>query len=295
VDRRGPAAQQEEPLIVDFRISVPDRFDEKDEVVASPDDMLRYEELYGVESRKNVTLASLVQQMDEHGIDQGVLHAEYEWGEPAEWNRRVAEALRRYPGRFIGIGTVDPSDGAMAVAEARRCFEDYGFRGINLQPCVSHVSAVDRRSYLVYATVLQYDGVVTIHTGVNFFRRAPISLGRPADICVVACDLPELRIVACHGGWPWTAELAAVAWKHPNVYFEFGAIAPKYVTREGTGWEVLWNLSRNQLAKQVMFGTDWPMLDYGDTLGDLAAAGVTADSRPGFFADNAIRLLGLSE
>ncbi len=282
------------PRVVDFRISVPHRLDDATPAARMPDEMARYEELYGVEGRQNLTLDALLAEMDEHGVELGVLHAEFEWGDPAEWNATVAEAVRRHPTRFVGIGSVDPADGAAAVTEARRCFEDYGFRGINLQPCVSHVPATDRRSYLVYATALAYDAIVTLHTGVNFFRRSPISLGRPLDVCEVACDLPELRIVACHGGWPWTAEMAAVAWKHPNVYVEFGAIAPKYVAREGTGWEPLWNLAHNQLRRQTMFGTDWPMLHYERAFRELADAGVTPDTHAAFFGANALELLGLA-
>jgi predicted TIM-barrel fold metal-dependent hydrolase len=41
----------------------------------------------------------------------------------------------------------------------------------------------------------------------------------------IACDFPDLTLI-CHHGWPWPHEAAAVAWKHKNVYLEFGAIAP---------------------------------------------------------------------
>jgi predicted TIM-barrel fold metal-dependent hydrolase len=281
--------------VIDFRISVPHRLDESDDRITPPGEMARYEELYSIEALQNMPLTALVEEMDRSGVDLGVLHAEYEWGSPQEWNATVARALRRHPDRFIGIGTVDPADGARAAYEARRCFEDYGFRGINLQACVSRIPATDRRSYLIYSTVLHYDGVVTVHTGVNFFRTSPISLGRPVDVCEIACDLPELRIVCCHGGWPWTAEMAAVVWKHPNVYVEFGAIAPKYVARQGTGWEPLWNLAHNQLAERTMFGTDWPLLRYDRALAELADAGVTPESQPRFFADNARAVLGLED
>src|SRR5205823_4269347 len=139
--RRAPLRGLVVPEVIDFRISVPHRFDEGDAPARSPEEMARYEDLYAVEARQNIPLSELVEEMDANGIDRGVLHAEYEWGDPVEWNARVAEALRRHPNRFVGIGSVDPADGAAAVHEARRCFEEYGFRGINLQPCVSHVSA----------------------------------------------------------------------------------------------------------------------------------------------------------
>ena len=39
--------------------------------------------------------------------------------------------------------------------------------------------------------------------------------------------------------WPWVTEMVAVAWKHPNVYIEIGAVSPKYIGTPGTGWEPL--------------------------------------------------------
>jgi predicted TIM-barrel fold metal-dependent hydrolase len=279
--------------VVDFRIQVPWRMSETDPPLRTSAEDGQYGELYAMESLYKKTLDDLLTEMEATGVDMGVLHAEYAHGEPEEWNSRVVDAIKRYPEKFIGIGTVDPARGPRAVHEARRCLEDYGFRGINMQPCVSRVPATDPKSYLIYSVALEYGATVTLHTGVNFFRSAPISLGRPADICRVACDLPDLRIVACHGGWPWTAEMAAVAWKHPNVYVEFGAVAPKYVTRPGTGWEVLWGLAHNQLGKQTMFGTDWPLLGYDRALREFEVAGVTPETHRDFFARNCFSALGL--
>lgn len=278
----------------DFRIGVPFRLSPQDPPVETTEKFRRYNELYGVQDQFNLTMDDLLSEMDAAGIERAALHAEYVYGEPEEWNRKTADAVRRHPDRFVGIGTVNPQESRTAVSEAKRCFEEYGFRGINLQPCVSGVPANDRRAYLIYAIVLDHDGIVTTHTGINFFLQSPIELGRPSHLCEVACDLPDLKIVACHGGWPWTAELAAVAWKHANVYVEFGAIAPKYLMRGDTGYEALWGLAKSQLKDRVMFGTDWPTISLGRVIDEFAANGMTPASHPGFFHQNAERLLGLS-
>ena len=54
------------------------------------------------------------------------------------------------------------------------------------------------------------------------------SYARPVLVDDVACDLPELKFVASHTGWPWVEELIAAAWKHPNVYIGTAAHMPKY-------------------------------------------------------------------
>jgi predicted TIM-barrel fold metal-dependent hydrolase len=279
--------------IIDFRIGVPYRATSSDPPVEITGKLARYDDLYSVADSFNWTMDDLLAEMESAGVERAVLHAEYAHGEPAVWNRKAAEAVARYPDRFVGIGTVDPADSRSAVSEAKRCFEEYGFLGINLQPCVSGVPANDRRSYLVYAVVLDHGGIVTTHTGINFFAQSPIRLGHPLDVCDVACDLPDLKIVACHGGWPWADELAAVAWKHPNVYVDFGAISPKYLLRGDTGYGVAWNLANGQFADRLLFGTDWPTISLTRVVGELADRGLTPESHPGFFAGNTARLLGL--
>jgi hypothetical protein len=36
--------------------------------------------------------------------------------------------------------------------------------------------------------------------------------------------------------------------------FEFGALAPKYVSRPGTGWDALFGMMGNVLREQVLYG-----------------------------------------
>lgn len=281
--------------LFDFRIGVPGRIRDGDPMPETGNKFTKYDDLYGVSDRFSDTLDSLLEEMDRAGIEKAALHAEYVYGDPKDWNARTAEAVRLHPDRFIGIGTVDPGEPRTAVSEASRCFEEYGFAGINLQPCYSQVPANDRRAYLVYAVVQQHDGIVTTHSGVNFFPTSPIRLGSPLAICDVACDLPDLKIVACHGGWPWGGELAAVAWKHPNVYFDFGAISPKYLGRAGAGYETLWNLAQTKLSKQILFGTDWPTIGLERVVTEFEDNDVTPEKFPDFFYNNAARLLGQPE
>jgi uncharacterized protein len=280
--------------IIDFRIGVPYRYSSGEPKVEMTGKLARYNDLYSVADSFNWTMDDLLREMDATGVHRAVLHAEYAHGEPVEWNRKTAEAVRRHPDRFVGIGTVDPADSRIAVPESKRCFETYGFLGINLQPCVSGVPANDRRSYLVYAVVLDHGGIVTTHTGINFFTQSPMRLGHPLDVCDVACDLPDLKIVACHGAWPWSDELAGVAWKHSNVYIEFGAISPKYLLRGDTGYGVIWRLANSQMSDRLLFGTDWPTISLSRVVREFADHGLTPESHPGFFRENTERLLRLS-
>jgi predicted TIM-barrel fold metal-dependent hydrolase len=44
--------------------------------------------------------------------------------------------------------------------------------------------------------------------------------GAPMPVDEVASDFPELTHICAHGGWPWVDEMVAIAFRHPNVYFD---------------------------------------------------------------------------
>jgi predicted TIM-barrel fold metal-dependent hydrolase len=52
------------------------------------------------------------------------------------------------------------------------------------------------------------------------------SVGRPISQDCIACDSPEIRLIGIHAGIPWTDEMIAMAWKHPNVFIGCDAHSP---------------------------------------------------------------------
>lgn len=170
-----------------------------------------------------------------------------------------------------------------------------GARGVNLQPFSYRVLANDKAFYPLYAKCQELGVPVTIHTSINFSSDRPIDFGRPLYLCDVACAFPDLVLVANHGGWPWVSELVAVAWKHANVYIEIGAVAPKYIGRPGSGWELLMQHGNSSLLRgRVLFATD-NMLPYERAVGELQALPLSDRSKEAWLGGNAARLLAAVE
>ena len=144
-----------------------------------------------------------------------------------------------------------------AVRQVARVAE-LGLHGINIQPSHFGLPIDHPQLYPVYAKACELGLGVGVHTGVNYTSHLPIKHDHPLHLDQVACDFADLILVACHAAWPWTTEMVAVARKHPNVYLEFGGLAPKYVGSPGTGWEPAFRCMNSLLAKQDLFGTDWP-------------------------------------
>jgi predicted TIM-barrel fold metal-dependent hydrolase len=179
-----------------------------------------------------------------------------------------------------------------AVREIERCYHELGLRGVIFEPGFLDISPTDARCYPVYAKCIELGMPVGLHSGVNFSSHGPLIHERPVLIDQVACHFPELIIVAHHGGWPWPHEMAAVAWKHPNVYLEFGAIAPQYMSpTAGGGWGDMVHLMDTVLREKILFGTDWPMLRYDRALEEIAGLGLRESSLDAYMFGNAERLL----
>jgi len=100
----------------------------------------------------------------------------------------------------------------------------------------------------------------------------PSALGRPILLDDVALELPELRIVAAHTGWPWVEELTALAWKHRNLYIGTSAHHPRYWDRN------LVAFANTRGRGKVLFGTDWPVLDYADAIAAVKALGLKPEA-----------------
>jgi uncharacterized protein len=276
---------------IDIRIKPPLRDSDADPAVSVPENYRRYNEIYGYEGLMNIPLDSLIAEMKENAITDSVLQAEHEWGEDEFWNDRVADIVTRNPAQFAcGFGSVDPRRGFAAVREVDRCVRELGLKGIVFEPGFIEIEPTHRLCYPIYAKCMELGAPVGLHTGVNFSSHGPIRYGSPLEIDQVACDFPELVIIAHHGGWPWPNESIAVGWKHPNVYLEFGAISAKYLAGSG-GWGDMPHFMDTVLRDKILFGTDWPMLRYERALGELDCLGLREESKAAYLEGNARRLL----
>jgi predicted TIM-barrel fold metal-dependent hydrolase len=105
----------------------------------------------------------------------------------------------------------------------------------------------------------------------------------------VACDFPELTIVGIHVGVPWTEEMIAMAWKHPNVYIGTDAHSPKY-------WPESFVKYINTFGQdKVIFGTDFPILDFKRARDEVENLGLRDMPKEKLLRSNAMRIYGLSK
>ncbi len=282
-------------MIIDFRVTLPASEWQPDGGggSGSADYMSNYGRIYSRERGGGSDAAAMIAAMEAAGIDHAVLQAEWASGDYRAMNDAVVRIVQQHPERLTGYCTVNPDAGDDMAAVVEREVTERGIRGVNLQPFSYRLLANDKRFYPLYQKCQELGVPVTIHSSINFSNDRSIEFGRPLYLCEIACDFPDLTIVANHGGWPWVPELVAIAWKHRNVYIEIGAVAPKYIGTSGGGWETLLQFGNSLLQDQVLFATD-NMIPFERAVGELRELPLKPEVMEKWLGGNAANLLRLT-
>jgi predicted TIM-barrel fold metal-dependent hydrolase len=247
------------------------------------------------DTMSGVSLEEMLRRMDAAGIEKSFLVAAKNGPVgPAACYRippeMVARAVAAYPDRFLGLAGVDPTEGMAGVRELEYAVKELGFIGAHSYPHWFELPPNHARYYPFYAKCVELDVPIQLQVGQSMIydptypRR---SVGQPITLDEVACDFPELKLIGIHVGIPWAEEMIAMAWKHKNVYIGSDAHSPKY-------WPAAFvHYIKTFGQDKVLFGTDFPVLDFERTRKEIEDLGIPEPAKRKFLRDNAIRLYGL--
>lgn len=184
----------------------------------------------------------------------------------------VADLVSKCPDRLSGLCGINPYKKMDGVYELEKAVKEYGFVGAHLHTYGFERAFNDRDYWPFYAKCVELDIPVVMQTG-HSAEFMPSALARPILLDDVALYFPQLKIVAAHTGWPWTEELIALAWKHPNIYIGTSAYAPKY-------WDKSLVHFANSIGKgKVLFGTDYPLVLHKDAIEQIEGLGLKEDAK----------------
>jgi len=225
--------------------------------------------------------------MDDGQVQKGLICAW--WGPGGELisNDEVAASVKRFPDRFVGVGSVNLYKPMNAVRELKRCVNNLGFKSIRIVQWFWDLVPTDRRYYPVFAECIDQNIPVCLQVG-HTGPLCPSEPGRPIPyIDQVALDFPELKIVCGHIGYPWTIEMIAVSTKHPNVFIDTSAYTAKRFPAE------LVQYMKTNGKKKVLFGTNYPMITPAKCLEDLDGLELSQKIRDLFLYKNAKSLFSI--
>jgi predicted TIM-barrel fold metal-dependent hydrolase len=204
---------------------------------------------------------AFVALMDRAGVEIGVFRAAS--------NEETVRIVQAYPDRFIGLAYLSPFDGMRGVRELERLVREGGLRGFSVGALYEAIPPDDRRYYPFYAKCVELNIPVRIYTSMSYANDRPYDLAHPRHLDQIACDFPELRIVAGLAGWPWVEDMVALLRRHPNLYCDTAAHRPKYFAKPGSGWEMFMQFGNTLIQDKIMVGLSWLLL--GDSMENLIA------------------------
>jgi len=250
----------------------------------------------------------LLTRMDESGVDFNVI-CEPDNIENKELtpetvqlrNKTIAHIAQKHPDRLLALAGIDPRRDK-AVDMLRKCFEEFGMKGIKYHPDAGYDPS-GPESYKLLEMVDSMGGILLTHTG----PLSPPSRCKYADPMLLAdigVDFPNISVIAAHMGYinwrPW----AALAAHQPKL---FGDLAMWDLYAFGR-YELFCRELRDIIdltgIEKILFGTDDPVFrivretkEWIQILKDLpenAPAGITFthDEVEAILGGNAARLLG---
>ena len=250
--------------------------------------------LYADPKARIASAADLVAAMDAQGVDAAVAMG-VGWadcGLARASNDYIIDAARRYPGRIVGFGAVNPAWGADAAREAHRC-ADAGLRGVGeLHPDTQGFDLADKRALAPLMRVVAERGlIVTTHSsepvGHQYAGKGGV---HPQTLMRFITDWPDATIVCAHwgGGLPFYALMPEVRRALKNVYFDSAASPFLYAPR-------VWGIAAGLVgAGKVLFGSDYPLLQPRRLIAEVRASQLPPQDAAAVLGGNAAALLGVA-
>jgi len=182
-----------------------------------------------------------IEEMDAAGVSMQALSTvpvmfSY-WAKPKDaldlsrlLNDHIAEVVRQFPTRFVGLGTLPLQDVDLAAQELERCVKELGLRGVEIGTHVDpndHCHGPDCRNLdhpsldVVWKTAERLNAAIFVHPWDMMGKERmpkywlPWLVGMPAETSLAICSMifggvferfPKLRVAFAHGGgsFPFT-------------------------------------------------------------------------------------------
>jgi predicted TIM-barrel fold metal-dependent hydrolase len=211
-------------------------------------------------------------------------------------NEEVAEVAAANPDVMIPFASIDPARGRDGARAARRLIDEHGVRGFKFHPNLQGFFPDDRAAYPLYEVIAEAGLPALFHTGHSGIGSGlpggggiRLKYSNPMHVDDVAADFPTMPIVLAHPSFPWQDEAISIALHKQEVFIDLSGWSPKYFPPQ------LVRYANTLLRRQVLFGSDFPMITPDRWLSDFQALEIDDEVRPLILKENAARLLGLRD
>ena len=234
-------------------------------------------------------------------------------------NDHIAGLVKKYPKRFIGLGTVPMQNVDLAIQELIRC-KELGLRGIQIGSHINDWNLDREELFPIFQKCEELEMSVFVHPWDMMGKEKmekywlPWLVGMPAETSLAICSmifggvfekLPKLKVAFAHGGGSFPATIGRI--EHGfNVRPDLCAVDNKVNPRDYLGNFYLDSLVHEPKMldfivemmgeDKICLGTDYPF-----PLGELEPGNLirsmdyTDDKKAKLLGDNALEWLGLDK
>ncbi len=180
-------------------------------------------------------------------------------------NDRVAAYVANHRDRLLGFAGIDPSDPAEAIAEIKRAQDELGMSGVSIAPAAQDFHPSNSQAMKVYEEAALRKMPAVFHTGVHISPATKLEYAQPVLLDEVAREVPELRIVIAHMGYPWVTETIALLAKHDNVFSEISWL----LHQPWQAYQALLSAHQYGVMDKLLFGSGFPAASASHCIEDL--------------------------
>lgn len=155
---------------------------------------------------------------------------------------------------------------------------DAGFVGFAVSGQSTGVPASDPLWFPFYERAIETNTPVMVMVGLTGIGQGVpggygivLDNGHPRHVDIAAARYPELRVLAARPAYPWQDEMIAVLLHKGNVSYELHGWGPKQLS------DSLKREIGRRLQDRVMFGCDFPVLEYPKVVADWRSLGYSEE------------------
>ncbi|MCG8406808.1 MAG: amidohydrolase family protein [Phycisphaerales bacterium] len=166
----------------------------------------------------------------------------------------VSSYVKQHPDKLIGVAGIDPTNLNEALEEMQRAYDEHGMRAITVSPAAQDFHPADSRAMQVFSEAARLKKPVFVHQGIHFSPASKMEFARPSLLDEVARELPQLKLVIAHLGYPWIDECIVLLGKHPNVFADISSL----IHRPWQAYDALLAVYQYGVIDKLLFGSDFP-------------------------------------
>lgn len=212
-------------------------------------------------------------------------------------NEEIKILIDQYPDMFIGFASVDPF-AAGAEEQLVEAFEEYGLKGLKLNPSKQKYDPADPKLERLYKICERYRKPVLFHSGISWEPDTLAKYAHPLAFEKVALKHPKLKVCLGHFAWPWVREAVMLMLKYPNIYADTAALyfdnAREFYTQLLTR-DIPKTWVERSLRHQIMFGSNNPRFEQIRMAHAISEIGLKEDTVELIMGGNAAAFLELEE